>query len=88
MSKGAAEMIRRLGLFFVLCWSLSPQNISKAQGDETKIIGLENLWNQMQLQHDANAMAKLLDGYFVFTQTSHKDAVVRDPPESRTLCEL
>jgi ketosteroid isomerase-like protein len=60
-------MIRRLGLLFVLCWSLFPQNISKAQGDETKIIALENLWNQMQLKHDANAMAKLLDGDFVFT---------------------
>jgi hypothetical protein len=34
----------------MLCWSLSPQNLSKAQGDETKIIALENLWNQMQLQ--------------------------------------
>ena len=42
----------------------------------------------MQLQHDAKAMAKLLDGDFVFTKTSHKDAVVRDPPKSRTLCEL
>jgi len=35
--------------------------------DETKIIALENLWNQMQLQHDAEAMGKLLDDDSVFT---------------------
>ena len=43
------------------------QNISMAQGDETKIIALENLWNQMQINHDADAMGKLLDSDFVLT---------------------
>jgi len=37
------------------------------QGDETKIIALENLWNQMQINHDADAMGKLLDSDFVLT---------------------
>ena len=43
------------------------QNISVAQGDETKIIALENLWNQMQINHDADAMGKMLDSDFVLT---------------------
>jgi ketosteroid isomerase-like protein len=43
------------------------QNILGAQGDETKIIALENLWNQMQINHDAEAMGKLLDSDFVLT---------------------
>src|SRR5437667_9646589 len=38
-----------------------------AQGDETKIIALENLWNQMQINHDADAMGKMLDSDFVLT---------------------
>lgn len=40
-----------------------PQN----QGDETKVIAFENLWNQMQVNHDADAMDKMLDTDFVLT---------------------
>lgn len=36
-------------------------------GDESKIIALENLWNQMQLHHDAKAMESILDADFVLT---------------------
>jgi ketosteroid isomerase-like protein len=43
------------------------QRSARAQGDESKIIALENLWNQMQMNHDADAMGKLLDEDFVFT---------------------
>ena len=43
------------------------QSLSRAQGDETKIIALENLWNQIQINHDAEAMAKMLDNDFVLT---------------------
>jgi len=43
------------------------QNISRHQGDETKIIALENLWNQMQIHHDADAMGSMLDSDFVLT---------------------
>ena len=35
--------------------------------DESKIIALENLWNQTQIAHDADAMGKMLDDDFVFT---------------------
>src|SRR5467141_5467863 len=60
-------MLRPLILLFALvCVPFSP-NISRAQGNETKIIALENLWNQMQLNHDADAMGKLLDDDFVLT---------------------
>ena len=41
--------------------------LAQEKGDESKIIALENLWNQMQLNHDADAMAKMLDSDFVLT---------------------
>jgi ketosteroid isomerase-like protein len=56
-------------LIFLLALACLPfgQEISRAQGDETKIIALENLWNQMQINHDADAMGKMLDSDYVFT---------------------
>jgi ketosteroid isomerase-like protein len=66
-AEGADAMRRALPLFLVLSCLAFAQTISRAQGDETKIIALENLWNQMQLDHDADAMGKLLDDDFVFT---------------------
>ncbi len=60
-------MSRPLILSLALACSLFPQNISRAQGDETKIIALENLWNQMQVSHDADAMGSMLDSDFVLT---------------------
>jgi ketosteroid isomerase-like protein len=35
--------------------------------DATKIVALENLWNQTQLNHDAPAMEKMIDDDFVLT---------------------
>jgi len=55
-------MLRPLTLLLALAFSSFGQDISRAQGDETKIIALENLWNQMQVNHDADAMGKMLDG--------------------------
>jgi ketosteroid isomerase-like protein len=40
---------------------------TRSQGDESKVIALENLWNQTQIAHDADAMDKMLDSDFVFT---------------------
>ena len=60
-------MPRPLILLLALVFLPFSQNISRAQGDETKIIALENLWNQMQINHDADAMGSLLDGDFVLT---------------------
>jgi ketosteroid isomerase-like protein len=59
---------RAVAFLFVLCSLGLAEGISRAQaGDETKIIALENLWNQMQINHDAEAMGKMLDADFVFT---------------------
>jgi hypothetical protein len=66
-TEGADAMRCALPLLLVFSCLAIAQSISSAQGDETKIIALENLWNQMQLQHDAEAMGKLLDDDFVFT---------------------
>jgi len=60
-------MPRRLILLLALIFLPFSQNISRAQGDETKIIALENLWNQMQINHDADAMGSMLAGDFVLT---------------------
>ena len=59
--------LRPLILLLALASMPFSQNISMAQGDETKIIALENLWNQMQINHDADAMGKMLDSDFVLT---------------------
>ncbi len=60
-------MLRPLILLLALSSLPRAQNSSKVEGDETKIIALENLWNQIQLNHDADAMGKMLDDDFVFT---------------------
>jgi len=65
--KGATLKLRPLILLLALVSVPFLQNISVAQGDETKIIALENLWNQMQINHDADAMGKMLDSDFVLT---------------------
>ncbi len=56
-------MYRVLALVFLVA-SLA---LAQEKGDESKIIALENLWNQMQLNHDADAMDKMLDKDFVLT---------------------
>jgi ketosteroid isomerase-like protein len=60
-------MVRPLILLLALACLPFAQEVSRAQGDETKIIALENLWNQIQINHDADAMGKMLDSDFVLT---------------------
>ncbi len=60
-------MSRPLILLVALAFLPFSQSVSMAQGDETKIIALENLWNQIQINHDADAMGKMLDSDFVLT---------------------
>ena len=60
-------MPRPLILLLALAFLSFAPELSRAQGDETKIIALENLWNQMQINHDADAMGKMLDNDYVFT---------------------
>jgi ketosteroid isomerase-like protein len=59
-------MSRTLFLIVVASLSLFAQQ-SYSGGDETRIIGLENIWNQAQVAHDANAMDSMLHADFVFT---------------------
>ena len=57
-------------LFALAFWSLFLVAVlpsTRSQGDESKVIALENLWNQTQIAHDADAMDKMLDPDFVFT---------------------
>lgn len=59
-------MSRRLWLIVFLSGILFGQQ-SSSDGDEKKIIALENIWNQAQLGHDATAMGSMLHQDFVFT---------------------
>ena len=59
-------MLRTLSLSVLLGSILFAQQPS-SKGDETRIIGLENVWNQAQMNHDANAMGSMLHPDFVFT---------------------
>jgi ketosteroid isomerase-like protein len=56
-------------LLFCLCLLPAPMlNSGMPQSDDaSKIVAMENLWNQMQLNHDAAAMEKMLDDDFVLT---------------------
>jgi len=60
-------MFRLLGLLLLLSSLVLPQTFAQSEGDESKIIALENLWNQMQVAHDADAMEKMLHPDFVLT---------------------
>ena len=59
----------RLTLGFVLLSSLlmvgDPLNDNFADG--SKLIALENAWNQAQLHHDAKAVSNLVSDGFVYT---------------------
>jgi hypothetical protein len=59
--------MRRVWLCIPVLVLLPTAIYSQGANDESKIIALENLWNQMQLHHDAGAMEKILDADFVLT---------------------
>jgi ketosteroid isomerase-like protein len=56
-----------LTLSFLLFSILLSQQPPSSQGDEQRIIALENIWNQVQIKHDADAMGTMLHPDFVFT---------------------
>jgi len=60
-------MLRPFSLLLLLSSLALPQNPTKPEGDESQIIAFENLWNQIQIAHDANAMEQMLDPDFVLT---------------------
>jgi len=61
------RLMRRIWLCILVLFLLPAAICSQSANDEFKIIALENLWNQMQLHHDAGAMEKILDPDFVLT---------------------
>ncbi|HEY7353309.1 MAG TPA: nuclear transport factor 2 family protein [Terriglobales bacterium] len=52
-----------LALLFTIC----PGAGAAETADETKILALENAWNQAQIQHDATALSHLLPESFIYT---------------------
>jgi ketosteroid isomerase-like protein len=60
-------MLRLFSLLILLSFPALPQTPAQTEGDESQIIAYENLWNQMQIAHDANAMEQMLDPDFVLT---------------------
>jgi ketosteroid isomerase-like protein len=71
-------MIRALAFLFLLAPLALAQDSPRTDGDESKVIAFENLWNQMQINHDAEAMGKMLDADFVFTDY---DGTVMNKPQ-------
>jgi ketosteroid isomerase-like protein len=67
-------------LFLVVFSSviLLAQQPAPSEGDEKRIVALENIWNQAQLNHDATAMGSMLHPDFVFTDY---DGTVMSKPE-------
>jgi len=65
----AMKVLCALSLLFCVCVLPTPiMNSETPQSDDaSKIVAMENLWNQMQLNHDAPAMEKMLDDDFVLT---------------------
>jgi ketosteroid isomerase-like protein len=60
-------MSRMLFLIVVSSWILFAQQPSSSEGDEKRIVALENIWNQAQISRDATAMGSMLHADFVFT---------------------
>jgi ketosteroid isomerase-like protein len=54
-------------VFLLLPYLALAQSSAQPEGDESQIIAFENLWNQIQIAHDANAMEQMLDPDFVLT---------------------
>lgn len=84
-------MSRFLILGVLFSWILFPPQ-SSSDGDEMRIIALENIWNQTQLNHDADAMGSMLHPDFVFTDydgtimsKAQFLASIRDPSNKLTL---
>ncbi|HEY6766571.1 MAG TPA: nuclear transport factor 2 family protein [Candidatus Sulfotelmatobacter sp.] len=53
---------------FAICLALLAQN--GGAGDESaRILSLESIWNQAEIQHDARALSFLIGDYFVYTDS-------------------
>src|SRR6476661_1544916 len=59
----------RLTLGFVLLsvWLMARDPANENRADASKLIALENAWNQAQLHHDSKAVSNLVSDAFVYT---------------------
>jgi ketosteroid isomerase-like protein len=71
-------MSRLLFLAVFFSCILFAQQPSSSEGDEKRIVALENIWNQAQINHDATAMGSMLHPDFVFTDY---DGTVMSKPQ-------
>lgn len=56
-----------LCVVLMLGWLAGSRNSKDSAADESKLIALENAWNQAQLHHDAKALDQLVPDTFVYT---------------------
>jgi ketosteroid isomerase-like protein len=84
----------RLGcsLLLLLAVSLAHAQSKKLSSEDSRLVALENAWNQAQLNHDSNALETLVDDTFIYTDTDgkvmNKDeflADIQDPAYHMTL---
>lgn len=58
----------RFALFAgIIALLIAPLARASDQADESKILALENAWNQAQLHHDSTAVGNLLPDTFIYT---------------------
>jgi len=51
----------------IIALTICPLSLASAVADESRILALENAWNQAQLHHDAAALENLLPHSFIYT---------------------
>jgi predicted GNAT superfamily acetyltransferase len=65
--------VKAISVLFVILLtpglSAPAQIRSSSPADESKLIALENAWNQAQLHHDAKALDSLVGEKFIYTDT-------------------
>lgn len=59
--------MNRILALFIVWLAISAQGFPANEADISKILALENAWNQAQLHHDAAALDQLLPSTFVNT---------------------
>lgn len=59
-----------VGLLFVACTLNAPaQTGANADAEKSKLIAIENAWNQAQLHRDGKAISRMIVDTFVYTDT-------------------
>jgi ketosteroid isomerase-like protein len=54
-------------LFVVLLFTFSLSVFAQSSGDQSKVVALENVWNQAEMQQDTHAIESILTPDFVLT---------------------